>query len=851
MGKQRWQEMLEEVSRQFDAGLGGHALVEGFCTQVDALLLDMWSSAMGELAAEVDLVAVGGYGRREQAPQSDLDLWFLVPENCPGEIEEGVQQFLYALWDMKIKVGYAIRTVKQTLTHVDEDWNSATAALEARLLAGEGRLYDRMQSQLARFFQRKRKLFVAAKLDEVDARHQKTGGTAFLMEPDIKENKGGLRDVQAVFWMAKAWFGIHKIDELVNQGALSDTEKVHLQGAQDFLLRVRVGLHLEMRRPSDRLGFEQQAMLGERMGYVSATRPAVESFMKDYFRHAGRIARVSGLLMMHFREVVHPRRFVMEQSIGDGFTLTGDLVGIRDESMFSDEPLRLLRVFNLAQKNHRQLSSQILRQIRANVLLIDDDFLHNPKASEIFLNILRHPRNVAKVLKEMNDTGVLGRFIPAFREVVGLGQFNRYHAYTVDEHTLRAIAEARNMYHGERQTRMALAHDVWKRIDSPELLFIALLFHDIAKGMPGDHSIEGEKLACAFCRRLGLDEDATALVGWLVREHLTMAMVSQRSDLSDPEVISNFAERIGDVGRLNYLLLLTVADIAAVGPGVWNDWKGSLLHELYSATERVLRGGAEQGVALQERIRLRRESTLLDAGEEQERLRPELELLPWRCIMHFPPRHLLPMVRMLAEHHASAGVEVLNDQVRCETLVMTVAAERSGLFASLAAAISSGHTNIVAAQAYDLSDGRALSVFHVQGADGSPLAMESDLNSLRRRIEKALQTPGELKRPVQPTFRVNVLMQKVTVQARELLEASSENTAIEVTAADRPGLLSQFTYVINQHGHRLQAASITTFGERVVDVFFLRGQERMHLTQDESEKLCKALEEVARLPDTD
>jgi len=351
------------------------------------------------------------------------------------------------------------------------------------------------------------------------------------------------------------------------------------------LWRCRAALHLLMKRPTDRLGFEQQAMLADSMGYeADEHRPSVELFMKDYFRHAGRIARVTSLLTMHFQELLHPQYFSFERNIDDGFTLEGQRVGIQHEQVFQQEPLRLLRIFHISQLGHRHLSSGALRQIRADVTLIDDAFRASPAAHAAFLQILRDRRNVASALKMMNDTGVLGRFIPRFRDVVGLGQFNRYHAYTVDEHTLRAVGEARNFFHGEHDMRLPLAHQIWHQISRPELLYLALIFHDIAKGMPGDHSENGEVLAHDFCQKIGLNRDATELVSWLVRKHLSMAVTSQRFDLSDADVIATFAEKVVDIERLNYLFLLTVADIAAVGPNVWNDWKGSLLSELYHAT---------------------------------------------------------------------------------------------------------------------------------------------------------------------------------------------------------------------------------------------------------------------------
>lgn len=371
--KQRLQNIYAQVADAFAAGKSGSELSRMMWQQVNELLIDLWQEKAPTAVKCVDLVTVGGSGRGELSPHSDWDVWFLVPENCPSEVEAELQAFLLALWDMGAKIGHAVRSVDETLEHVNEDWSSATAATESRLLFGSGDLYAQLQIKLERFFKKQRKAFVEAKLLEVETRHGRTDGTAFWMEPDIKEGKGGLRDVQAVFWMAKAWYGSDDIDGLVAAGAISEKERDNLLSAQDFLWRCRAGLHLEVNRASDRLGYEQQPILAEKMGYQAVShRPAVDAFMKDYFRHVGRIARVSSMLFMHFQEQLNPKWFAFERSIGDGFTLEGKRLGIEGEEVFKEDPLRLLRIFLEAQKGQRHLSSYALRQIRADVLLIDE-----------------------------------------------------------------------------------------------------------------------------------------------------------------------------------------------------------------------------------------------------------------------------------------------------------------------------------------------------------------------------------------------------------------------------------------------------------------------------------------------
>lgn len=841
--------LYQQVEQAFAAGASGGELSHLMCHGVDALLTRLWQEQAPVAATCIDLIAVGGYGRGELSPHSDWDLWFIVPEELPPRAEEELQAFLLALWDMGAKIGHAVRTVRHTLEHVQEDWASATAALESRLLAGRGELNGQLQAKLDIFFKKQRKPFVEAKLAELEERHMRTGGTAFWMEPDIKEGKGGLRDVQAAFWISKVWYGCDDIADLVASGAVSGREIEQLLAAQDFLWRCRTALHLDTRRANDRIGFEQQVMLAEQMGYQPAhERPAVDAFMKDYFRHVGRVARVTGLLMMHFQEQLHPRRFSFMRNIGDGFTQEGTLVGIRDANVFRDDPLRLLRVFHVAQQGQRRLSSQTLRQIRADVLLIDDAFRDDPEAQRTFLKILRGRRNVHWALKEMNDTGVLGRFIPCFRDVVGLGQFNRYHAYTVDEHTIRAVGEARNFWHRDRQVRLPLAHDVCHAIHRPELLYIALIFHDIAKGLPGDHSEVGAQMARNFCERMHLDSDATELVEWLVREHLLMAVKSQRFDLSDPEVIRAFAERVGNINRLRYLFLLTIADIAAVGPNVWNDWKGSLLQELYWLTSEYYRSD-ESISESSERLYRTRVNAVLDRGTIARELQEAaLARLPRACIMHFPPRLLQNIVELLVASDGD-GVKYWVDSDRGQSLFFVVARERDGLFAALSATLTSGHGSIMAAYADKLSDGRVLDVFHMQSVDGSPFDVPSDLERLQSRIVKMLAADTLPRVAIDTSFRINVLMRRVEVRVRELPDASYRVTTIEVSAADQPRLLARLADAISSQGYQLHSASISTFGERAVDVFFITDKAMHQLTQPQVEELSRRLSDIATLPE--
>ncbi|MBF0281847.1 MAG: [protein-PII] uridylyltransferase [Zetaproteobacteria bacterium] len=844
----------ETMQQMFREGQSGAELSRWMSNQVDNQLVQLWKTLAPKAATEVDLIAVGGYGRGELAPFSDWDIWFVLPKKSDEETKAEIQTFLYFLWDLNVKIGYAVRTLKEAYEHLDEDWEAVTACMEMRLLAGSGGLFQNLNQHIRSFLKKRRKMFILAKIDELEARHQRTGNTAFMMEPDVKEGQGGLRDVQSMFWMCKAWSGHFASESLWSHATLSKKEYEDLVMAQNFLWRVRVGLHLQSHRLDDRLSYEKQVALAQMMGYQGCdSRHPVDHFMKDYFRYAGRIARILSMLLMHFEERLYPKRFALKKNIGDGFVVRGNLIGLKHPDVFKENPLRLLQVFHLAQIGHRRLSSDTLRQIRADVLLLDDQIRDSDEAKSIFIEILQNPRNVFWTLKRMNDTGVLGRFIPEFRDVVGLGQFNRYHVYTVDEHTIRAVGEARNMLHEDRQTRLTLTHDVIRKLKRPELLYIALIFHDIAKGLPGDHSIVGAGMAHAFCERLGLSEDASALVGWLVREHLSMAMISQRSDLSDPEVIRTFANLVGDQEHLDYLLCLTVADIAAVGPNVWNDWKGTLLKDLYQSTELVLLGDNLTSETINKRIQRRIDSAIerlkIEASHvAPEALRSELLLLPQRCILHFPPRQLRMLGAWMSQTEDGEGVGWHIDQRRSETLLMILTHERRGLFAALTASIASGYINVVAAEAYGLDDGRVLDIFHVHGQNDQPLTLEDDLKRLKQRLEITIaQEDFNDEKVILKPFKPNVLQAQVKPYVCELPLASSRYTAIEVSAANRPGLLADLAQIIAESGCNLRSASISSFGERVVDVFFVQGSEEDRLTASALATLCAQLLIVATI----
>lgn len=832
-----------EMRRIFDAGKNGAYLVGAMCRRVDELIRHLWQNKVG-CAPDLDVIAVGGYGRGELFPYSDWDLWILVPEAWQGG--EEVEGFLHALWDTKMAIGHAVRTVDETMKHVSESWDSATAALESRLLIGSGCQYERLRQEMDRFLKRKRAAFLKAKVDEFDARRRRAQETAFWMEPNIKDGKGGLRDVHALQWLGTIAYGCGDVRGLVSVGALRASEARQIVRATNVLRRVRFGLHLVAGRCQDRLTFEHQEQLAQALRLRKTRHQSeVERWMRLFFRQARAIGVNADWFVMELKEAQAARRHVPSRRIGAGVVLKGSLIDVEDEDRFAQDPLNLLRMFHLAQEGKRRLSARALRLIRDLVPKHVARIRHREEANALFLEMMRSPRNVAWALKEMHETGVLGGFIPDFGKAEGLGQFDGYHAFTVDEHTVKVVAEACALRLGEKSgEEVPWVGEIMAALPRPELLYLAALFHDIGKGRGGDHSEIGARLAKVFCRRIGLDDDGTGLVCWLVRHHLLMARISQRCDLSDREVVEDFVRKVGDIERLRYLAALTVADIRGVGPGVWNDWKGSLLQMLYKAAENVMMGKPLEGEEIEQRMRLRIKSVLDLAGHDRA-IQKALAKLPKRCLLHFPPETLHHIACLVATSGGQASFDFVQDRKKGVTVLMVLAKDRPRLFAELSAALSLGHVSILAAQAYAIRGGWILDVFHLQTRGGRPVDAASDLERLRQRLSEVLAGKGTA--VSLPRYRASHLMRRVPVRVRTLPLAGSGKTALEISCADRPGLLASLALALADSNVEIRGAQISTFGARAVDVFFLTDEQGRPLSDEALREAMAKLKKAAEL----
>ena len=784
------------------------------------------------------LMAVGGYGRGEMALHSDVDLAFVTPWKDTRWTETATEEILYLLWDLGLKVSQSSRSVDEMMRMIAADQTILTAILEGRYVWGDEAVYEEVR---ARFWNRvgaaEIRAFAKDKLDEREARHQRMGDSRYVVEPNIKEGKGGLRDLHTLYWIGKYAYRLQSAAELVDVGLLTPAEWRAFHRAERFLWAVRCHLHIVAGRAEERLTFDVQPELARRMNY--ADRPgnaAVERFMRHYFLNAKTVGDLTGVFLAHLDEKFARRgqrylslpSFRRRPSRLDGFLLDrGRLATPDDPGFFAEKPVRLIQMFALADRNGLEIHPMAMRAAAANAKLIDAKVRADPVANALFLDVLTSPRDPETVLRWMNEAGIFGRFVPDFGRVVAQMQFDMYHHYTVDEHTIRAIGLLARIEQGALKADHPLATSLFKYIASRRVLYVAVLLHDIAKGRRGDHSELGAEIALTLCPRFGLDAAETETVAWLVRWHLLMSATAQKRDLSDPKTIQDFVARVKSLERLRLLHILTVVDIRAVGPGTWNGWKSELLRTLFEAAEEQLRlGHVETG--RKERIAAAQEALAGRLGWRPARLARFIAALPDSYWLAEPIETAERNARMLDSGSGEAGrieTAVLAD--RGATLVSVYVADRPGLFYRLAGAISLAGGNIIDARIHTTRDGMALDNFLVQDLDGAAFADPHQLRRLEAEAMRALegQDPAaeRLAARALPRRRAEAFPIQPAVFADN--KASSRYTVIEVNARDRAALLFELAQAITESRAVIRSAHIATYGERAVDVFYLTGMD--------------------------
>ncbi|MDW3117870.1 MAG: [protein-PII] uridylyltransferase [Roseovarius pacificus] len=804
-------------------------------------------------AERITVFAVGGYGRGEMAPQSDVDLLFLTPYKITPWAESVIESMLYILWDLRLKVGHASRTIRDCLRLGGEDFTIRTALLENRFLAGDRQLADHFRKRLwHELFDGSEREFIEAKLEERDARHEKQGGQRYMVEPNVKEGKGGLRDLQSLFWIAKYLHHVDSVADLVDVGMFTEDEFDTFAKAENFLWAVRCHIHLITGRPTDQLTFDLQVEVAERMGYKdTAGRRAVEVFMQDYFRHATQVGDLTRIFLTKL-EAAHvksqpllQRIFRRKRKLKKGYTEVHGRLAIADEEAFLSDPLNLLRLFEEGLRTGLLIHPDAMRLVTANLDLIDDTFRNDPKARKLFLDLLLKHGNPERALRRMNELGVLSAFIPEFEPIVALMQFNMYHSYTVDEHTIQCISNLAQIERGERTDDLPLSSSILEAGVNRRVLYVALLLHDIGKGRDEDHSIVGARIARKVAPQLGLKPKEVDTVEWLVRYHLLMSDMAQKRDIADPRTVRDFAKAVQTKDRLDLLCVLTVCDIRGVGPTTWNNWKASLLRALYRQTQRAMEGGLED---------LNREQRGSDA---KRNLRDALTDWPAKDLKRETARHYPPywqglhvtahvvFARLLRDLEADEiAIDLAIDEDRDATRACFALADHPGIFSRLAGALALVGANVVDARTYTSKDGFATAVFWIQDADGHPYEA-ARLPRLRDMIHKTLK--GEIVATEAIRSRDKIKKRerafKVPTHITFDNEGSEIYTIIEVDTRDRPGLLYDLTRTLANNNIYINSAVIATYGEQVVDTFYVKD---MFGLKFHSEAKQKALEKKLR-----
>jgi len=832
-----------EIRRRFEATGDGAAAVREQCFLVDQLiraLFDFVTQAIYPLpnptsGERLAIIAVGGYGRGELAPYSDIDVLFLLPYKRTPHTEQVVEYLLYLLWDLGLKIGQSTRSVEECLRQAKSDLTIRTGLLEARYLWGDQELFQELKRRFDSDVVRgSAAQFVTGKLAERDARHKRVGDSRYQLEPNIKEGKGGLRDLHTLFWIAKYIYRTDDVGKLVELGVLSAEESHRFDRAQKFLWTVRCHIHYLAGRAEERLTFDLQTEIGQRMGYTDhAGSRGVERFMKHYFlvaKDVGDLTRIFCAILeadqKHKRRLSWVRWGSARWALGS-FVVDGERLTIPSEDFFKKDPSALLRLFHVAQQQELDIHPRALRAASQSLRLINQKLRDDREANRLFLEILTSRKDPETALRRMNEAGVFGRFIPDFGRVVAQMQYDMYHVYTVDEHTLFAIGILHKIERGLLKEELPLATQLMPTIVSRRALYLAVLLHDIAKGRGGDHSEIGEQIALKLGPRLGLSAEETETVAWLVRWHLLMSNTAFKLDIGDPQTIGNFVERVQSPERLKLLLALTIADIRAVGPKVWNGWKAALLRELYHRSLEVISGGLSvEG----------QDSRAASAQAAARQLLPDFSEAEFATFagrgypfywLSFDPATHARHARLIHEAEASGApltVEKRVDTHRSVTEITLYTADHPGLFSRIAGALAISGANIVDAKIMTMSNGMALDTFWVQDSAGGPFDRPDKLAKLAVVFENVLtgdlKPHRELARPVAIPSRTRVF----TVTPRVLLDnkASGSHTVIEVNGRDRPGLLFELTRALTRLNLQVSSAKISTYGEKVVDVFYVK-----------------------------
>ncbi len=812
---------------------------------IDSLLKvifkNSYSHSLGNKHYQFTLIAVGGYGRGELSPHSDLDILFLLPnklrKNDTKKIENVIELILYILWDLGYTVGHSTRTIDDCIEKSRSDLTISTSLLEKRFVAGNNDIYDLLNNKFKTFIDNTKTLdFVEAKLKESEKRHKRFGESRYVVEPNVKDGKGGLRDLHTLIWILKFAYKVDTISKLINLGALTKEEAVPFAEAQRFLLSVRCHLHYRANREDDRLAMDAQLEIAKSMNFKNTiTHKDVERFMKRYFlatKIVGNLTRIfCAAIETEFNKPLRMSflSFKKKENITP-FSLEVGRLFSHKKDILTENPINIIKLFYISHINNIDIHPKTLRQITSLRKLINSKVRQNLEANKMFLNILTSDKDPTRTLRLMNEANILGQFIPEFQKIVGLMQFDMYHSYTVDEHTIFTISNLHSLRSGKFSDFAPLTSSAILEIKSYKSLFVAMLLHDIAKGKKGDHSENGSLVASTICPRLGLNKEETKMVEWLVLHHLLMSKTAFRYELGDPKVIKNFAKKVRSIDKLKSLLALTVADIRGVGPDVWNDWKGALIKELYIKTYDLLKPLQEISKITEP---LKSSKELLIRYLNNKGLN-DLDIKTY-CSKFYNNYWGTFNLSSVVNHYEiftsmknySKKLEIFlsNDSKLKATELLVITPDHHGLFSQISGLVASSGYDIVSAKIITRSDGYALDTFFLQNKERKPISDNNLRKKLIETITKGLEGNFNIEKALNIKWKeIPARFRAVKAPIRVIVDnkTSDQYTILDIKCKNAPGVLYKITKIITSLGLQINTANVSTYGDRVVDIFYLK-----------------------------
>ncbi len=853
-----YRDLLKQCQQQlwtrFNDGEDVRLLVQARAVTVDAVLKHAWQRFDLGQESDIALLAVGGYGRGELHPYSDIDVLILHSDTTLSiELQEKVSQFITLLWDLGLDIGSSVRSLETCIDKVNEDITIATTFLEIRTLCGRDNLRQNLLELINPLWSDA--VFFEAKRDEQIARHHKHNDTEYNLEPDLKNAPGGLRDIQTIVWVTKRHFQTSNLYDLVTNGFLTEYEYKQLAEGETFLWKIRFALHHIAARNENKLLFDYQRNLAQHFGYTdnNANR-AVEQFMKEYYRVVMTLSMLNEMLLQYFDEVIlKGDEDAHIQVISDDFQIRNNYLEVRHHQVFARNTSALMELFAVLSESDdiTGIRASTIRLIMVEARKINQSFRDNPQNKAYFMEILRSPRSLFNTLKRMKRYGVLGKYLPAFGLIIGQMQYDLFHIYTVDAHTLLVIKNMSRFCRAEDKIQFPLVSEVAQNLAMPELLYLSGLFHDIGKGRGGDHSELGSVDAIEFCLNHGLSQRSANLVAWLTRNHLLMSMTAQKQDLSDPEVIYNFAQKVGDVSHLDYLYALTVSDICATNPKLWNSWRDSLLRQLYQQTRRALRRGLHNPIDYEELIietRITAMEILLEQDFNEEAINAIWQNLGDDYFLRESAKDIAWHTSEILKHGDNLEPLVAIQQNKDKpaqgaTQVFIYTKDLPNLFAASVATLDQQYVSILDARIITASNFYSLDTYVILDEDNTPITDNARLAFIKARLQEELSQPDLFPNIVQKRIPRELKHFKVKTEINISNDIHKQQTVLEVITLDRPGLLARIGLIFMEHGVNLQNARIATLGERVEDVFFISDRHGQPISNPE---LCQHLADALR-----